>query len=464
MDSYDLTVLGAGPGGYVAAIRAAQLGMKTAVVERDRLGGVCLNWGCIPTKALLKIAEEYEALRDAEHRGFKVGSIEVDWKRIIARSREAAEKLSRGVAHLMKKNKITVIQGTGRFTTPNRIAVTGVDGKITEVSTKHAIIATGSRPTVIPGVTLDGRRVISSKEAMILDALPRSMTVIGAGAIGLEFAYFYAAFGTQVRIIEYLDKLLPTGDDDVCAHLAKAFKKRGVEVHTSSKVKGVTLLESGGTRTTFEKAGKEESVDADVTLVAIGVRGNVEGLGLEALGVRVTRSTIDVDDNLSTSIQGIYAIGDVAGPPALAHVASAEGILAVEHMAGRKPHPLDYSSIPACIYCQPQVGSVGMTEREARDKGLDVKVGLFPFSANGKSVAVGDGQGFVKIIGDAKYGEILGAHIIGAEATELIGEIATAKARELTVQDLQHAVHAHPTLSESIMEAAAAWSGEVIGM
>ena len=462
MESYDLTVIGAGPGGYVAAIRASQLGMKTAVIERDRLGGICLNWGCIPTKALLKLAEELEILRDAPKRGFRTGEIGVDWPQVIARSREAADKLSKGVSFLMKKNKITVIPGEARYLTPNRISVTGADKKTTEVSTTRSIIATGARAATLPGVAFDGQRVISYKEAMILPHQPKSLTVIGAGAIGLEFAYFYSVFGARVTIIEYLDRLFPAGDEDICSHLSRSFKKRGIESHVSSKVKSVTVTKDG-TRCVFEKAGKEEIVESEITLVATGVRPNVENLGLEDIGVELERNGIKVDDHLRTNIQSVYAIGDVAGPPALAHVASAEGVHAAEHMAGQDPRPLDYSSIPACIYCHPQIGSVGLTEKEAKEKGHDFKVGKFPFAANGKSVAVGDGDGFVKIIAEKKHGEILGAHIIGAEATELINEISVAKATEMTAHDLHGSVHAHPTLSESIMEAAADWEGHVIG-
>lgn len=463
MEPFDLTVIGSGPGGYVAAIRASQLGMKTAIVERDRLGGVCLNWGCIPTKALLKIAEEYEVLKDAGRRGFKTGEVSVDWTRVIARSREAAEKLSKGVAGLMKKNKITVIPGEGRFVTPNRIVVTGADGKAAEISSTRTIIATGARASTIPGITFDGKRVISYKEAMVLPELPKSMTIIGAGAIGLEFAYFYSVFGTSVTIVEYLDRLFPLGDEEVCTHLTRSFQKRGIKIHTSSQVKGVAVTKDG-TRTTFEKAGKEEAADAEVTLVAVGVKANIEDLGLEDIGVATERGVIHVDDFMRTSIGSVYAIGDVCGPPALAHVASAEGVLAAEHMAGRDPQPLDYSSIPACVYCHPQIGTVGLTETEAREKGHNVKIGKFPFMANGKSVAVGDGDGFVKIVGDARYGEILGAHVIGSEATELVSELALAKATEMTVHDIHHTVHAHPTLAESVMEAAADWEGQVIGI
>jgi dihydrolipoamide dehydrogenase len=465
MQSFDLTVIGAGPGGYVAAIRAAQLGMRVGIIERDRLGGVCLNWGCIPTKALLRTAEQYEFLKaSAGPWGLKADGLGFDWPRVIARSREAADRLSRGVASLMKKNKISVVTGEARFLAPGRIEVRA-EGKSSEVSTRHAIIATGARPATIPGVTPDGKRVITSKEAMVLPEAPRSMTIIGAGAIGLEFAYFYAAFGTDVTIIEYFDRILPGGDEEISAQLARSFKKKGMKIHASSRVKESAPLPGGaGTRTTFEKDGKAQAVESDVTLVAVGVRGNVEGLGLEEIGVAVEKGFIKVDDDLRTGVQGTYAIGDVCGPPALAHVASAEGIHAVEHSAGRAPRPLDYSSIPACIYCHPQVASVGCTEAEAREKGHDVAVGKFPFAANGKSVAVGETEGFVKIIGDKRYGEILGAHIIGAEATDLIAEIALAKAAELTVDDIHHTVHAHPTLSESVMEAAADWRGEAIQM
>lgn len=462
MESFDLTVIGSGPGGYVAAIRASQLGMKTAVVERERLGGICLNWGCIPTKALLKVAEEYEVLKHASQLGFKTGDVGVDWSRVISRSRDAAEKLSKGVSLLMKKNKITVIQGEGRFVTPNRIAVTGADKKVSELSTKRSIVATGARAATLPGVTLDGKSILSYREAMVVPSAPRSVTVIGAGAIGLEFAYFFNVFGAKVTIVEYLDRLFPVGDEDISAHLARSFKKKGIEFHGSSKVKSVTSGPSG-TRTVFEKGGKEESVEAELTLVATGVRANTEGVGLEVIGVQLERGVVKVDDHLRTNVGSVYAIGDVAGPPALAHVASAEGIHAAEHMAGLDPRPLDYSSIPACIYCHPQIGTVGLTEKEAKEQGHDVKVGKFPFIANGKSVAVGDGDGFVKIVADKKHGEILGAHIIGAEATELINEISVAKATEMTVHDLHASIHAHPTLSEAIMEAAADWAGHVIG-
>lgn len=461
MDSYDLTVLGSGPGGYVAAIRAAQLGKKVAIVERDALGGVCLNWGCIPTKSLLRLAENRHFLDAAADWGFDIGSLSVNWSRVIEHSRGAANKLSGGVTHLMKKNGIEVLRGHGSFVTPTRLAIADANGNRKEIASENTIIATGARPATLPGVEIDGRRVISSKEAMILEELPKSMTIIGAGAIGLEFAYFYNAFGTEVTIVEYLDKILPTGDDDICKALTREFKKLKIQTHTSSRVTEVTA-DATGTRTTFEKAGSATTIDADVTLMAIGVRGNWEDLGVEEIGVEVARGFIQTDNHCRTAVANVYAIGDVRGPPALAHVASGEGVHAIEHIAGLKPQTIDYSSIPACIYCHPQVASVGMTEAEARGDGYDVQVGRFPFMANGKSVAVGDTAGFVKIVGDARFGEILGAHIIGAEATELIGELALAKAAELTVQDVHHTIHAHPTLSESIMEAAADWHGDAI--
>ncbi len=461
MEAFDLTVLGSGPGGYVAAIRGAQLGMKVAIVERDALGGVCLNWGCIPTKSLLRIAEQYQFLKSAADWGFDLESIGLRWERVIERSRDAAGKLSRGVAHLMKKNKVHVVPGHGRYVTANRLAVTREEGEAQEISTKHSIIATGGRAATIPGVEIDGARVISSREAMIQDALPGSMTIIGAGAIGLEFAYFYGAFGTEVTIVEYMDRILPGGDHDICKALARSFGKLGIKMHTAARVGGVETTDKN-TTTTFEKGGKEHAVTADITLMAVGIRGNCEKIGLEDIGVEVERGFVKVREHGKTSVGSVYAIGDVRGPPALAHVASGEGVNVVEHIAGLNPEPVDYSSIPACIYCHPQVASVGLTEEEAREEGYDVKVGRFPYSANGKAVAVGDTDGFVKIIGDGRFGEILGAHVIGSEATELIGELAMAKAAELTVHDIHHTIHSHPTLSESIMEAAADWSGEVI--
>ncbi len=459
--SYDVTVIGAGPGGYVAAIRAAQLGKKVAIVERDRLGGVCLNWGCIPTKALLKIAERYEFLREADEWGFQVGEFTVDWDKVIERSRSAADKLSGGVRFLLKKNKIDVLVGTAKFLSANRLDVETQDGTHTEITTTHTIIATGARPAILPGVEADGERIITSKEAMVLREKPESLTVIGAGAIGLEFAYFYTSFACRVHLVEYFPNILPSGDEDVCRALARSFEKRGVEITTGAKVESV-VRRGDSTLTTIDVDGEKREIEADAALVAIGVRANIDGLGLERIGVRTDRGAITVDGHCETSVKGVYAIGDVNGPPALAHVASAEGLQAIHHLAGKDPEPIDRSCIPACIYCQPQVASVGMTEKEAREDGREVKIGRFPFTANGKAVAIGETEGFVKLIADEASGEILGAHIIGPEATEMIAELTVGKQAELTLHDIHGTIHAHPTLSESVLEAAADWCGEAV--
>jgi len=466
--SYDVTVLGAGPGGYVAAIGAAQLGKRVAIVEKERLGGVCLNWGCIPTKALLKTAEHYEFLKNSSDWGFDIGAVEVRWERVVEKSRLAAERLSNGINFLMKKNKIDVIYGTGRFLSPNRLAVDDPARGTVELQTTYSIIATGAHPATIPGVELDGERIITSKEAMVLPEIPRSMTIIGAGAVGLEFAYFYSVFGCAVTLLEYFPRILPGADPDVCEALTRAFKRRGIAIHTSSKVESV-VREGKKVMTTFEKKGasqkegQEFCLDSDVTLVAVGVAGNVDGVGLEDIHVRAEKSFIPVDGNCQTTVAGVYAIGDVSGPPALAHAASAQGLQVVRDIAGEHPEPIDSSNVPACIYCSPQVASVGMTEPEALEAGREVQVGRFPFTANGKAVAVGETTGFVKIVGDRTSGEILGAHILGPEATELIGELVLARTAELTVHDVHHAIHAHPTLSESVMEAAADWDEQDVG-
>ncbi len=459
--SCDLTVIGAGPGGYVAAIRAAQRGKKVAIVERDRLGGVCLNWGCIPTKALLKTAERRDFLRHAADWGFEVGEVTVDWEKVVDRSRGAADRLTGGVRFLMKKNGITVHKGAGRFLSANRIAVDKPDGSTIELSTTHTIIATGARPSTVPGVELDEERIISSKEAMVLPEVPGSMIIVGAGAIGLEFAYLYSVFGCQVSLVEYFPHILPGGDEEICRALTRSFEKRGIEILAGRKV--VSAARDGdGVRVHIERDGQTVELDADVALVAVGVKANTEGLGLDRIGVDVREGVIAIDEHLETRVSGVYAIGDVNGPPALAHVASAEGLHAVSHLCGDDPEPFDRTTIPSCIYCSPQVASVGLTEDEARRIGRDVKVGRFPFTANGKAVAVGDTEGFVKIIAEASSGEILGAHIIGSDATELIGEVTLGKKAELTVHDIHETVHPHPTLSESILEATADWAEESI--
>jgi dihydrolipoamide dehydrogenase len=461
--SYDVTVIGAGPGGYIAAIRAAQRGKRVAIVERDRLGGVCLNWGCIPTKALLKMAERRDFLREASDWGFEIGDVHVDWDKVIERSRGAADRLAGGVRFLMKKNKIDVHTGSGRFLSANRIAVDKSDGSTIELSTTHTIIATGARASTLAGVELDGERVISSKEAMVLPELPKSMIVIGAGAIGLEFAYFYSVFGCQVSLVEYFPRILPSGDEEVCQALTRSFEKRGIEILAGSKVLSIER-DGDGVRVSVDRDGQIVELDADVALVAVGVKANTEGLGLERLGVELERGVISVNEHVETRASGVYAIGDVNGPPALAHVASAEGLHVVSHLCGDDPEPFDRTNIPSCIYCYPQIASVGLTEGEAREKGHDVKIGRFPFTANGKAVAIGETEGFVKIVAEASTGEILGAHIIGPDATEMIGELTLGKAAELTVHDIHGTIHSHPTLSESIMEAAADWAGEATQM
>ncbi len=454
--SYDVVVIGGGPGGYVAAIRAAQLKMKTAVVERDKLGGICLNWGCIPTKALLKNAEIFDKIKnDSGEWGIKADNVSFDFDRIIKRSRGVADRMSSGIDFLMKKNKVTPIAGEAKLKKGGKIEVTKKDGGKETISAKHIIIATGARPKSLPGVEIDRESIITSKEAMSLKEVPKSLVVVGAGAIGMEFAYFYSVLGTKVTVIEYLDRVLPVEDAESSKIVAKEFKKRGVEIITGAAVEKVEKTKNG-TKVTYKKGGKSETVEGDKTLMAVGVTGNVENLGLDEVGVKIEKNHIKVDENLKTNVAGVYAIGDVIGPPWLAHVASAEAIHCVNALAGEKSHPIDYSNIPGCTYCQPQVASVGMTEDQVKEKKIEYKVGKFPFTASGKAVAAGEPEGMVKVIFGKKYGEILGAHIVGSEATELIAELGLAKSLEATEDDLHHTVHAHPTLSEAIMEAAAA--------
>lgn len=449
---FDVAVIGGGPGGYVAAIRAAQLGFKTAVIERDKLGGICLNWGCIPTKALLKNAEIYNHFKHAEEWGISYKDLKFDFSKIVKRSRDVALRNSKGVEYLFKKNKIEHISGFGKLAGKGKIEVSK-DGKPVEtVSAKHIIIATGARPRTLPGVAIDGKQVISYVEAMILPELPKSMLVIGAGAIGVEFAYFYNVFGTKVTIIEMMPNILPVEDKEISKLLDSNFKKSGIEIFNETRVESVTtskeVIVSVAT-----KEGKKE-FKADVALMAIGVQGNIENMGLESLGVKGEKGWIQVDDYSRTNVEGIYAIGDVAGPPWLAHVASREGIVCVEAIAGRNPLPIDYDNIPGCTYCQPQVASLGLTEERAREKGYEIKVGRFPFSASGKARAIGETDGLVKLIFDAKYGELLGAHILGSEATEMIAELGVAKTLETVASGIYGTIHAHPTLSEAVMEAA----------
>ncbi|WP_456408507.1 dihydrolipoyl dehydrogenase [Caldithrix abyssi] len=454
MNSYDIAIIGSGPGGYVAAIRAAQLNLKTVLIEKDRLGGVCLNWGCIPTKALLKSAELFEQIKKAKSFGITVKEAAVDFPAVIKRSRQVADMNSKGVEFLMKKNKIDVEFGSARFQTANQLEVTDASGKTKRIEAKHIIIATGGRPRTIPGIEIDEEKIISSRTAMTLKEKPASMVIIGAGAIGVEFAYFYNAMGSAVTMVEMLDHLLPQEDEEISTILERNFKKNKINFHTSATVSKIEKLERG-VRVFIKKGDKEEVLEADKALMAIGIQGNVEGLGLEKIGVEHEKGFIKVDQWYRTNVDGVYAIGDIIGPPLLAHVASHEGIVCVEKIAGLTPHAVDYNSIPGCTYCQPQVASIGLTEKEALAQGNQIKIGRFPYSASGKARAIGERDGMVKLIFDAKYGELLGAHIIGAEATELIAELGVAKGLEVTPVELFSTIHAHPTLSEMIMEAAA---------
>lgn len=461
-DTFDLAVIGGGPGGYVAAIRATQLGLKPVVIEKDKLGGLCLNWGCIPSKALLRSAEVYRLIQNADSYGIKVGSLKFDSKKIIQRSRIAAEKLSKGVAFLLRKNNITHISGTATIA-KNGVVEVSNNGKVDQtVNAKNIVIATGGFTRSLPGVDIDKKKVISSREALILDKLPGSIIIIGGGPIGIEFAYFYNAFGVKCTIVEMLPQILPQEDTEIVDILQKNFKKNKIDILTNTKVEKVETKGKGVSVTVGDKSGSIKTLKGDVALMAIGFGGLVEGIGLEKVVVKTEKSFIKVDENYQTNVDGIYAIGDVIGPPLLAHVASAEGIFVAEKLAGQTPTPIDYSNIPGCTYCQPQVASIGMTEQKAKDAGHKVKVGKFPFRANGKSIAIGETEGMVKLVFDEKYGELLGAHIIGVEATDMIAELGVAKALETTHNEVLKTVHAHPTLSEAVMEAAGEALGEAI--
>ncbi len=461
---FDIAVLGGGPGGYVAAIRAAQLGFKTVLIEKDNLGGVCLNWGCIPTKSLLKNAEIFDLMKNhSAGFGISVEGLSFDFNKIISRSRDISDRITKNVELLVKKNKIERIRGFGKLISKNQIDIFDNENKkIKSVSAGNIIVATGARPKKIDSIPVDRKNIITSTEAMNLPAQPKDMIIIGAGAIGIEFAYFYSVLGTKVTIIEMMDQILPVEDKEVSETLVKSFKKRGISIYTSAKVeKAESTADGANVHIVYE--GKKIELHAEKVLTAVGVTGNVEGFGLEELGVELFKNHIKVDKrNYSTSVPGIFAIGDVIGPPWLAHVASSEGINCVESIKGLNPVPVNYENIPGCTYCIPQVASVGMTEAKARAAGYELKIGKFPFMASGKAFAAGDREGFVKLIFDAKYGELLGAHIIGPEATELIAELTLAKSMEATFESIVKTVHAHPTLSESIMEAAANAYGESI--
>ena len=460
--NYDLIVIGSGPGGYVAAIRASQLGLKTAIVEKDNLGGVCLNWGCIPTKALLKSAQVFEYINHASDYGITVGAPKADFPAVIKRSRGVADGMSKGVQFLMKKNKIDVITGRGTLKKGGKIEVTDAAGKKTEYAAKHTILATGARSKELPNVKQDGKKIIGYREAMNLPTQPESMVVMGSGAIGMEFAYFYAALGTKVTVVEFLDNILPREDKDVSKEMEKIFKKKGMAIYTSTSVESVNTTGKKCVVTTKSKDGKSDKIECDIVLSAVGITTNLESLGLEEVGVKTDKGLVVVDDFYKTNVAGVYAIGDIVKGPALAHVASAEGITCVEKIVGKNPEPIDYGNIPGCTYCSPEVASVGMTEDEAKAKGIAIKVGKFPFSASGKASGVGAKEGFVKVIFDAKYGEWLGCHMVGYNVTELIAEVVVARKLETTGHEIIKSIHPHPTMSEAIMEAAAAAYGEVI--
>jgi dihydrolipoamide dehydrogenase len=464
MNHFDLIVVGSGPGGYVAAIRASQLGLKTAVVEREALGGICLNWGCIPTKALLKSAQVFDYIQHAADYGIKVDKATPEFDNIIKRSRSVADGMSKGINFLFRKNKITEIKGNGKVVRGKKVEVTDAEGKKTNYSAENIIIATGARAKELPNIKIDGKKVIEYRKAMSLEQQPKSIVVVGAGAIGCEFAYFYNAIGTKVTIVEFLEQgLVPREDPDISKELAKIFKKTGIDVMANAAVETVdTKGKTCKVKVKNRKDGKETTIECDVVLSAAGVTPNTENIGLESLGIETDRGFIKVDEYYTTNVPGIYAIGDVLAGPALAHVASAEGIICVEKIAGHNPQPLDYNNIPSCTYCQPEVASVGYTEPAAKEAGYEIKVGKFPFTASGKAKAAGHGNGFVKVIFDAKYGEFLGAHMIGTNVTEMIAEIVAARKLETTGQEIIKTVHPHPTMSEAVMEAAAAAYDEVI--
>ncbi|EAP86851.1 MULTISPECIES: dihydrolipoyl dehydrogenase [Croceibacter] len=460
MSKYDVIVLGSGPGGYVAAIRASQLGLKTAVIEKENLGGVCLNWGCIPTKALLKSAQVFDYLKHAEDYGLSVENPDKDFTKVVKRSRNVAEGMSKGVQFLMKKNKIDVIDGFGTLKTGKKISVEGKDGK-KDYEANHIIVATGARSRELPNLKQDGEKIIGYRQAMNLPKQPKSMIIVGSGAIGVEFAHFYNAMGTEVTIVEFLPNLVPVEDEDVSKQFEKSFKKAGIKVMTNSSVESVDTSGDGVKAKVKTKKG-EETLEAEIVLSAVGIKTNIENIGLEAVGIKTDKDKILVNDWYQTNIPGYYAIGDVTPGPALAHVASAEGIICVEKIAGMKVEALDYGNIPGCTYATPEIASVGMTEKQAKEAGYELKIGKFPFSASGKASAAGTKDGFVKVIYDAKYGEWLGCHMIGAGVTDMIAEAVLGRKLETTGHEVLKAVHPHPTMSEAVMEATAAAYDEVI--
>ncbi|MBJ7427768.1 MAG: dihydrolipoyl dehydrogenase [Bacteroidia bacterium] len=459
--NYDLVVIGSGPGGYVAAIRASQLGMKTAIIEKSEMGGVCLNWGCIPTKALLKSAQVFEYIKHAADYGINVQGAEHDFTAVVKRSRGVADNMSKGIAFLMKKNKIDVIAGFGKLLAPGKVEVTEAAGTKKMVEAKHIILATGARSRELPNIKIDNKKVLGYRDAMVLPTQPKSMIVMGSGAIGCEFAYFYNSMGTKVTIVEFMPNILPVEDEDSSKEVTKAFKKSGIDILTNASVESVDTT-GAGCKVKIKTAEGVKEMEADVLLSAVGIQTNLENLGLETLGVKTDKGKVLVDDFYQTNVKGVYAIGDIVKGQALAHVASAEGIICVEKIAGHHPEPLNYNNIPGCTYSSPEVASVGYTEKAAKEAGYEIKVGKFPFSASGKASAGGVKEGFVKVIFDAKYGEFLGAHMVGANVTEMIAEVVVARKLETTGMEIIKSVHPHPTMSEAIMEAAAQAYGECI--
>jgi dihydrolipoamide dehydrogenase len=466
--AYDVIVIGSGPGGYVAAIRASQLGYKTAIIEKESLGGICLNWGCIPTKALIKSANVLEYLAHAQDYGVKVDGFQADFAAVIKRSRGVADKMSKGVQFLMKKNKIDVIMGMGRLKAKGQVEVTGADGKATVHEAKHIIIATGGRSRELPNLPMDGKKVVGYREAMVLPQLPKSMIVVGSGAIGVEFAYVYNSMGTKVTIVEFMPRIVPVEDEDISKELEKIYKKKGMTIMTNASVESVDTKGNGVKASVKMQDGSTQTLEADILLSAVGVVANVENMGLEAVGITVDKGKIVVDKYGKTNVDTFYAIGDCTPGQALAHVASKEAIVCVEAIANKDgkyhhvPEPVDYGNVPGCTYCSPEIASVGMTEKQAKDAGYEVKVGKFPFSASGKASAAGATEGFVKVIFDAKYGEWLGTHMIGANVTEIIAQTVTARKLETTYQEVLDSIHPHPTMSESVKDAIEVAYGEAI--
>lgn len=460
--NYDIIVIGSGPGGYVTAIRAAQLGFKTAIIEKESLGGICLNWGCIPTKALLKSAHVFKYLQQAEQYGLnKVENPGFDFSKVIQRSRGVATKMSGGIAFLMKKNKIDVIMGTAKIQKGKKVSVTDKDGKATEYSGQHIIIATGARSRELPNIPQDGKKIIGYRQAMVLPEQPKSMIVVGSGAIGIEFADFYNTMGTKVTVVEFMPNILPVEDEDTSKHVEKSLKKSGIEIMTNASVESVDTS-GAGVKATVKTATGNITLEADILLSAVGIASNIEGQGFEEVGIQTDKGKVLVNEWYETSVPGYYAIGDILATQALAHVASAEGITCVEKIKGLHVEKIDYGNIPGCTYAHPEVASVGLTEKQAKEKGYELKVGKFPFSASGKATANGDTDGFIKVIFDAKYGEWLGCHMVGDGVTDMIAEAVVARKLETTGHEVLKSIHPHPTISEAVMEAVAAAYGEVI--